>query len=396
MPRSPAAAPPPPTDSAAVELLPNDTPPSFFDGQETILWLLAAGLLLVTGIVKAINLVIVLAYLLVGLWVINLALAPRAMRGLTARRLPRAPVFARTPVEWGIEIRDAGPSVGSCVVEERTAGAMASWLIVRSVPGGVFRLRARLTFSSRGKHRVEPFVGISGYPFGLFRRSVELLPAEEIIVLPKPARVDGERLRAWLLRAWAGRDNEQRRLRRVVDREAEIHGLRDYRVGDPQRRIHWKATARRNRLTVREYEDAAPPRLLLVVDPWLPPDPSADDRRRLEEVLSLAAGVCREWRRESGARLALVITGPVPTVVDGPPGTGVTERMLERLAVETGGPDSDVGLAMGELSRAARAAPALVVTARPDSPVPDGVGRTLGRPAAVCSVTRAEAWFQLP
>ncbi len=48
---------------------------------------------------------------------------------------------------------------------------------------------------------------------------------------------------------------------------------------------------------VREYEDSMPPRLLLIVDPWLPKKPKEADRDRLESLLSLAAGICREWRR---------------------------------------------------------------------------------------------------
>src|SRR5205823_7415608 len=169
----------------------------------------------------------------------------------------------------------------------------------------------------RGKHTIAPLVARSSYPFGLASKRIQLLPPEEIVIIPKPARVDAERLRAWLFRAWHGRDEERRRVRRLVEHEAEIHGLRDYRAGDSPRRVHWKATARRNRLTVREYEDAVPPRLVVVVDPWLPEHPTTADRDRLERVIALAAGVCNEWRREAGARMALVIAGPTPIAIDG-------------------------------------------------------------------------------
>jgi len=235
----------------------------------------------------------------------------------------------------------------------------------------------------------------SSFPFGLAGRAVHLLPAEELIVLPRPARVDGERLRAWLFRAWAGRDEERRKVRRVVEREAEVHGLRDYRPGDSPRRVHWKATARRGRLTVREYEDAAPPRVLLVVDPWLPARPTEADRNQLESVISLAAGVCKEWRREAGARLALVIAGPKPVALDGPPGPVLTERLLLALALESGGEPGDLAGALGELSRAARSVPALVLSSRANSPVAAAVGRSLGRAVAFAHAGRPAAWFQL-
>jgi uncharacterized protein (DUF58 family) len=352
--------------------------------------------MLAIGILKGINLVIVLGYLLLGLWLVNWILARRSVRGISARRLPRPPLQAGTPIEWTLEIRDSGSSFGNWILEERAGEATASWLIVRQGRGAEFRPRVRATFPRRGRHRLEPLTARSSFPFGLVHKSVWLLPPDEVIVLPRPARVDGERLRAWLFRAWAGREAERRKVRRLVDREAEIHGLRDYRTGDSPRRVHWKATARRNRLTVREYEDAAPPRLLLVVDPWQPPRPSAEDRRRLEDVMSLAAGVCREWRREAGARLVLVLTGPSPRAVDGPPGPATTELQLIALALEEGGPASDVALPLAELSRLALAAPALVLSSRADSPVVAAVGRVLGRTAAFAFAGRKEPWFQLP
>jgi uncharacterized protein (DUF58 family) len=46
----------------------------------------------------------------------------------------------------------------------------------------------------------------------------------------------------------------------------EFHQLREYRQGDPQRAIDWKATARTARLIAREYEDEKDQRLLLVID----------------------------------------------------------------------------------------------------------------------------------
>jgi len=46
----------------------------------------------------------------------------------------------------------------------------------------------------------------------------------------------------------------------------EFHQLREYRQGDSQRAIDWKATARTTRMISREYEDEKDQRVLLVVD----------------------------------------------------------------------------------------------------------------------------------
>lgn len=378
-----------------IELRPRTMVSSLLSGREGILWVLGAIAMLAIGILKGINLVIVLGYLLLGLCLLNWILARRSVRGLTARRLSRTPLQAGIPAEWVLEIRDAGPPIGSWVLEERAGEALASWLFVRAGFDTVSRPRIRATFPKRGKFVLQPLIARSSYPFGLIQKRQVLLPAEEIIVLPRPARVDGERLRQWLFRAWSGRDDERHKMRRVVEREAEVHGLRDYRVGDSPRRIHWKATARRNRLTVREYEDSAPPRLVLVVDPWIPRNPSAKDRERLEAVISLAAGVVKDWRRSAGARLALVIAGPKPTALDGPPGSATTERLLIALAIEEGGTPGDVSAALDELSRVARSAPVLVLSSRPNSPVVAQVGNTYGRGVAFAHIGQPEVWYQL-
>lgn len=48
--------------------------------------------------------------------------------------------------------------------------------------------------------------------------------------------------------------------------EAEFSALRDYRRGDPRKRVHWRSTARTGRLVVKEYEDERRPRHGLALD----------------------------------------------------------------------------------------------------------------------------------
>ena len=112
-------------------------------------------------------------------------------------------------------------------------------------------------------------------------------------------------------------------------------------------------------------------------------------------MISLAAGVVKEWRREAGARMALVVAGPTPVALDGPPGPAVTERLLTALATEPGGTPGDMTAALGQLAPAARSVPALVLSSRADSPVAKAVGRALGRPVAFADAGRPASWFHL-
>src|SRR3954447_11915923 len=74
-------------------------------------WLLASAGLWLTGWLKGINLILLLAYLLVLLWVLNWWVARRALRGTIARRAVRGPIFAGSPVTWEVDVSAASRPV---------------------------------------------------------------------------------------------------------------------------------------------------------------------------------------------------------------------------------------------------------------------------------------------
>jgi uncharacterized protein (DUF58 family) len=384
---------PPTTDvPQPVALAPRTTPFHWLEGKEGFVWLLSTGLLLLTGVLKGINLVIVLAYLLLALWALNLVLARYPIRRLRAERSALPTLIAGQTAEWFLTIHNAEPTRGYWMLDEHAGPADATWLVPPELPAVQVRMVA--TYPRRGRYPLAPLQASCGYPFGLCRRTVALLPAAEFIVQPQPARVDVEMLQAWLGRRQLVREEERRRLRRTVDREAELHGLRDYRPGDPMRRVHWKATARRGKLTVREYEDSIPPRLTLFLELWLPDAPDDTARQRLEEAISLAAGIVREWRRESGARLTLAGAAAEAFVLDGPPGSTVTTHMLEILAVAQG--TSTPTFDLTRLSRPALMAPVLLLSTRPQSPHVRTLIEAVKHPIAIVDFTRPEPWYRLP
>lgn len=73
-------------------------------------------------------------------------------------------------------------------------------------------------------------------------------------------------------------------------------GVREYRPGDPWRRIAWPVTARAGRLVTREYERDAAPVLRLAVDLGPTPGPQG------EQAVAVAAGIGLEALRR-GDRL---------------------------------------------------------------------------------------------
>lgn len=83
----------------------------------------------------------------------------------------------------------------------------------------------------------------SSWPLGLFRAWSWLHPEQSVLVWPRP-EVAGPPPRA------PAEDASHMRLHRGD----ELAALRDYRAGDPQRHIAWKASARHANLLVKDFE----------------------------------------------------------------------------------------------------------------------------------------------
>ncbi|MCA8957635.1 MAG: DUF58 domain-containing protein, partial [Planctomycetes bacterium] len=67
-------------------------------------------------------------------------------------------------------------------------------------------------------------------------------------------------------------------------------GLREYRTGDPLRDVHWKATARRGNLVVREHEATSGPGIEVQLD-------LRDAGPRLEAALELLVALAFECQQ---------------------------------------------------------------------------------------------------
>ena len=75
-----------------------------------------------------------------------------------------------------------------------------------------------------------------------------------------------------------------------------VNGIRGYRTGDPERDIHWAATARLNELQVKTRDFTADPRLMVLINGQKSESQWADlmdyEMERIEYAISLAASMC--------------------------------------------------------------------------------------------------------
>jgi uncharacterized protein (DUF58 family) len=159
---------------------------------------------------------------------------------------------------------------------------------------------------ARGYYRLGPARIHSGDIFGFFPTDRDESKTDGVIIYPKtyslpelglpPERPFGER---------KGRD-------RIFEDPGRIAGLRDYRPGDPMRRIDWKASARSQRLQAKVYEPSGTLRMLVAINvhtlahSWEGYVPEL-----LERLLSVAASVA-QYGFEQGYAIGLVANGSYP------------------------------------------------------------------------------------
>ena len=125
------------------------------------------------------------------------------------------------------------------------------------------RHRQHVTYHFTAEHVGAMFPGVEKYVvsdiFGFFRR--EFIPdfsGQELLVLPIPFTV------APL--TFAPGDMGVETMKRAMEDPSSPSDFRSYQHGDPLKRIHWKMSARKNEIIIRQFEEPALPDALVLVD----------------------------------------------------------------------------------------------------------------------------------
>jgi uncharacterized protein (DUF58 family) len=77
----------------------------------------------------------------------------------------------------------------------------------------------------------------------------------------------------------------------------EFVGTREYREGDPLRNIHWRSWARRGEPVVKEYQEEYFSRIALILDTFLPRNPTPAQSNAFEAAISVLASVADHFGR---------------------------------------------------------------------------------------------------
>jgi uncharacterized protein (DUF58 family) len=204
----------------------------------------------------------------------------------------------------------------------------------------------------RGRYRIDA-VAVVEDPFGLERIELPLGRQPALVVYPR--LVELERLFSEV-GAHAG---EGRRLLLQRPSGFDVHSVREYVEGDSLRKVHWRSTARRARLMVKELEDSPRDELAVVLDAH-----ARSVVGQSFDVAVRAAGSILQAYARRGRRAALVI-GAKEQLVQRVHAEGDWRRALELLAaVEADGDMPAERLLGGDRNPAGLAVDLVIVTSR--------------------------------
>ena len=127
--------------------------------------------------------------------------------------------------------------------------------------GDRFEIAPRWMLNRRGVFQMAPVIAGASDPLGLFASLSPRTPSHEIIVTPRPLRIERIGL------SGGARHSPQIAQHANITAEAlDFHGVRPWRDGEPIRRIHWKSTARTGALHIVEWEDSPGSDISVVFD----------------------------------------------------------------------------------------------------------------------------------
>lgn len=163
-----------------------------------------------------------------------------------------------------LAVARTGAGSGHAVMEEHLPARFGESPVfrfpARSAAGGTSRYEYHLRSGKRGQFRIGPVTAEFSDPFGLSLHRHAIDDGDVLTVTP--AAVE---LPVTGLAGARGHDGITATRLRANPSDDDVM-TREYRHGDPMRRVHWAATARHGELMVRQEESVTTPEATIILD----------------------------------------------------------------------------------------------------------------------------------
>lgn len=207
----------------------------------------------------------------------------------------------------------------------------------------------QVRLNRRGRYEFGPLELSTRFPLGLVERGYVTDDRAEMLVHPRIGVLSSN----WYRESQLAAEMVQRQQTRKGLFDDEFHHLRDYRIGDSPREIHWRTSARMNELMVRESHQSRDQGLVVVLDLWLPESSSDTDVDRVELAASFAATICMDHLRQTrGVEQVLFVCGRDVKQLRCTAGNTAMEALLDTLAVAEGDSSADFAKVFAEATQA--------------------------------------------
>ena len=248
--------------------------------------------------------------------------------------------------------------------EELNATVLFARVPPRTAQTGHYQLRLK----RRGRYFLGPILTYSRFPLGLVERSRQFPIDDQILIYPRIGKLTTSWRRRWLT---ATELIAKPQPSAGVFRD-EFHRLREFRTGDNPRDIHWRTSARRGELILREYQQNRDFNLAIVFDLWQAP-PAGKESELIERGLSFAATILVDHGRACrDAILTFVASGTGSFRWQGQGTSASMEALFDGLALLSAGPALETKTLLDEtVQRSAGSTQIILLTTRPTADLAD-------------------------
>jgi uncharacterized protein (DUF58 family) len=303
-------------------------------------WYYIAVLVFITAgaMIRDINLLFMLAGMMLGPHVLSVLLIHTTLRKVTfLRKFPRVigagdllvvdvigQNDARLGGSWALVVDDQIQKITLPEADDATARLLLAHIPPRGTANAFYRVRLR----DRGRYRLGPITVSTRVPMGLMQARQQFDICDEVLVCPQLGRM----LPGWKRRLQLSREGGLRSQQRQGRSEGDYFAMRNWRTGDSRRWIHWRTSAKRNQLAVKQFEQTANQDLAVFVDLALGSVPRGQEHW-IEKAISLSATIIAEECRQGSSRLVFGAAGQTTRCLRGASSLVFQQEVMEHLAV---------------------------------------------------------------
>jgi uncharacterized protein (DUF58 family) len=292
---------------------------------------------------------LVLAPLAANVWV-RLAAGPLELR----RRAGKGALLEGEDVWVALEARSAARVPAPALAITERVAKLGDRHTAMSRRGRAYRGTYVLEEVPRGRYPVERVHATIDDPFGLARAELDLDARGSLLVYPRLVVLD----RLFSESGAHAQDGRRLLLRRPSG--FDLHSVREYEQGESLRKVHWKTTARRGQLMVKELEDAPRDEIAVILDA----DAGAVVGESFDVQVRAAGSILRAHAAHGRQAVLAVNSAERPVARVASLEGDWLDALTVLAAAEPDGPRPVVELLQRESGPASRAFETVVVTAR--------------------------------